>query len=303
MEYRNIEMTWGALAVSVIAMALFLPGYRAAETNQPAKSANEIPLKASLGLNDNWVWIPAGSFLMGSPKTEKGWSDKEGLVTVAITHGFFMGKHEVTQGEYLAVIGNNPSFYTDNINLPVERVSYWDAMKYCETLTANERRLKRLPDGWHYRLPTEAEWEYACRAGGRTAFHYGDELRSGMANFDGRYEHSANTGTITNQNGVFLDHTTPVGTYKPNAWGLYDMHGNVSEWVYDRFRGQRFLNNEHVNPLGTDDKELLSATRGGNYKEGGRQLRCAQLSDGRADYRISYFGFRVVLSRTCVSSP
>jgi len=191
----------------------------------------------------NMVWIPCGTFTMGSPESEPARFPWEGPQTrVTISQGFWMGKYEVTQGEYLAVIGNNPSYFTaangygTDLNRPVERVSWNDCVAYCAALTTRERNAERLPAGYVYRLPTAAEWEYACRAGTSTAFHYGPELRSGMANFNGSDEYPPCGGGFNscyNPGGTYLGRTTTVGSYAPNAWGLYDMHGNVWEWCSD----------------------------------------------------------------------
>ena len=121
-----------------------------------------------------------------------------------------MSKYEVTQREYLTVMGNNPSYFTTkdwngnpispDLNRPVEQVSWYNAMNYCAKITASEQAAGRLPASWVYRLPTEAEWEYACRAGTSMPFHYGNDLRSGMANFNGYYEYVGGTGTVNNPN-------------------------------------------------------------------------------------------------------
>ena len=180
------------------------------------------------------VWIATGTFTMGSPPTEAIRYDNESPQTeVTISQGFWMGRYEVTQGDYLAVIGSNPSAFLGDLNRPVEQVNWYGAANYCARLTDVERAAGRLPAGYVYRLPTEAEWEYAARAGTTTAFHYGPALRSGTENFDGRREYDSSVGTIDNAPGTYLGRTTPVGSYEPNAWGLYDIHGNVWEWCQD----------------------------------------------------------------------
>jgi formylglycine-generating enzyme required for sulfatase activity len=187
---------------------------------------------------DNMAWIPCGTFMMGSPDVMQR--------KVTLSQGFWMGRYEVTQGEYLSVMGSNPSWfigirsfwdptrnsfydvdYGTDLSRPVEQVTLNDAVAYCAALTTREWNVGRLPAGYVYRLPTQAEWEYACRAGTTTRYHYGDALRSGMANFS--------TWGEDNPPGVYLRRTTSVGSYSPNAWGLYDMHGNVWEWCQEFF--------------------------------------------------------------------
>lgn len=183
------------------------------------------------------VWIEPGTFTMGSPDTEPGHQPTEAPHTeVTLTKGFWIGKYEVTQREYLAVMGRNPSYFNGtrngenygvDLDRPVEQVSHNDAFLYCMRLTQLERTAGRLPGGYEYRLPTEAQWEYACRAGTTTATAYGDTLSSYQANFFGNYPYNGAA------QGPFLRQTTRVGLYAPNAWGLYDMHGNVTEMCAD----------------------------------------------------------------------
>ncbi len=170
----------------------------------------------------NMVFIPPGTFRMGSPSNEVDRMDFEGPQTaVAITHGFWMGKYEVTQAEYLALRGNNPSTSTNDLALPVDRVSWVNARSYCSALTVRERAAGRIPVNCVYRLPTEAEWEYACRGWTSTRYAYGDD--PGYTNL-GKYAwHKANGGSTLH----------PVGQKLPNAWGLFDMHGNAAEWCQD----------------------------------------------------------------------
>ncbi len=190
------------------------------------------------------AWIPPGTFLMGSPTTEPNRYDRETQHSVTLTQGFFMGQYEVTQEEYLSMLGSNPSYFQDRRNgaptntsrFPVEGVSWNDATNYCAKLTVRERDAGRLPAGWEYRLPTEAQWEYACRGGTATPFHYGNKLVAGMANFRVGYPYdTAKNGDYmdNNPNPEYLGRTTVAGSYEPNAWGLYDMHGNVWEWCLD----------------------------------------------------------------------
>ncbi len=194
----------------------------------------------------NLVFIQPGTFRMGSPSTEALRGLAEALHLVTISRGFWMEKFLVTQGDYLAVVGSNPSYfngvqfngvsnvdYGTDLTRPVEQVSWIDATNYCGLRTQQERAAGLIPTNYVYRLPTESEWEYADRAGTTTAFYLGSGLHSGKANFDGQYEYDATMGTIYNAGGIFLAQTTAVGSYAANGWGLYDMIGNVWEWCQD----------------------------------------------------------------------
>lgn len=241
------------------------------------------------------VWIPCGTFTMGSPDGEPGRQLREGPQTrVTISQGFWMGKHEVTQGEYQAVMGNNPSYFTGDLSRPVEQVTWFDCVAYCAALTARERNAGRLPAGYVYRLPTEAEWEYACRAGTTTAFYFGKALRSGMANFNGNYEYDSAIGTIYNTNGTYSSGTTQVGSYAPNAWGLYDMHGNVWEWCLDWLSSSlpgRSITDPHGDATGS-----VKVRRGGSFDYQGSRCRAADRYYYPPSDYCSCIGFRVVLA-------
>jgi formylglycine-generating enzyme required for sulfatase activity len=176
----------------------------------------------------NMAFIPPGTFRMGSPTNEVDRNHWEGPQTaVTISRGFWMGKYPVTQGEYLAVMGSKPSYfstnngYAEDLSRPVETVDWYDATAYCEALTQRERAAGRISTNGTYRLPTDAEWEYACRAWTSTRFSYGD---------DPGYTNLTNYAWYTDNSGF---ETHPVGQKLPNLWGLYDMHGNVREWCQD----------------------------------------------------------------------
>src|SRR6266702_4980024 len=177
----------------------------------------------------NLVFIQPGTFRMGSPTNEAERNSDEVQHLVTISRGFWMEKFLVTQGDYLAVVGSNPSFfngvapngtnYGSDLSRPVEEVTWIDATNYCAMRTQQERAAGLIPTNYLYRLPTASEWEYADRAGTTTAFYLGSGLHSGKANFDGQYEYDATMGTIYNAGGIFLAQTTAVGSYAANGWG------------------------------------------------------------------------------------
>jgi formylglycine-generating enzyme required for sulfatase activity/murein DD-endopeptidase MepM/ murein hydrolase activator NlpD len=241
------------------------------------------------------VDIPAGTFVMGSPASEAERFDCEGPQTlVTVSYCFKMGEYAVTQSQYKSVVGSNPSYFSGVPNRPVEQASWDDATNYCFQLTRLEQQAGFLPAGWAYRLPTEAEWEYACRAGTATAFYYGPAMRSGMANFNGRYEYDAALGTMLNTNGIFAGTPVPVGGYAPNAWSLYDMHGNVWEWCRDGW-SSNLPGGSVTNPLGPasgSDRVI----RGGAWYNNATFCRSAFRLRSSASYRGNDTGFRVVLA-------
>jgi formylglycine-generating enzyme len=171
-------------------------------------------------LSMDMLWVKPGTFEMGSPNTEVGRGKNETRHTVTLTEGYWLGKHEVTQSQWGKVMGSNPSRYKGG-DRPVETVSWTEVTSFCAKLTASERAAGRLPAGMTYQLPTEAQWEYACRAGTKTAFSFGDELTAKDANY-------AYDGF-----GTGLQRTSDVGEYPANGWGFHDMHGNVWEWCQD----------------------------------------------------------------------
>lgn len=258
----------------------------------------------------NLAWIPPGTFTMGSPTNELGHDNPEGpsvegpQTVVTLSRGFWMGRREVTQGEYLSVMGNNPSgcngysyYYQTNfgtdLSRPVENVTWSNAFDYCASLTVRERFLGRLPADYAYRLPTEAEWEYACRAGTTTPFHFGNELHSGMENFDGRHEYPPCGINCSNPSGIFLNRTVPVGSYAPNPWGLYDMHGNVSEWCQG-WAGA-YPGGAVIDPQPPSSGSWRIA-RGGGFYFWGESCRSAMRVFAEPSY-YNVIGFRVVLAR------
>ena len=237
-------------------------------------------------------WIEPGSFTMGSPESESGRNNDEGPQTrITLSRGFWMGANEVTQSEYARVMGVNPSGFKGDESLPVERVSWFDAVAYCAKLTAQEHEERRLPPGWEYRLPTEAEWEYACRAGTSGPFGIGEgnSLSSTQANFDGRYPYGGGA------KGVYLAKTRRVGSYPANAWGLYDMHGNVWEWCLDWF-SDGLPGGSAADPKGPATGSFR-VFRGGSWGSDGRGCRSAfRINFGSPYFGFNLLGFRAVLA-------
>lgn len=286
-------------------------------TSAPLRYYRAIVQPPPTNVPPNLVWVPAGTFTMGSPANEAGrWSGEGPQTTVTLTRGFFIGKYEVTQAEYQAVTGILPSNFrngksgiyggtgsavTDDQRHPVESVTWFDAWSYCYWLTDGERRSGRLPSGWAYRLPTEAEWEYACRAGTTSPFHFGPALRSGMVNFDGRWEYDSSIGSTKNLGGAFLGRTTEVGTYEPNAWGLYDMHGNVWEWCLDVW-SDRLPGGSVTDPQGPSTG-AYRVMRGGSWFPSDNPEICRSayrvrnpVFDAYPGLKGMHIGFRVVLA-------
>ncbi len=229
-------------------------------------------------------WIPPGDFLMGSPDNEVARSANEGPQrSVSIASGFWMGRYEVTQSEYEAVMNTNPSYFKNcGLDCPVESVS-WDEAK------AFINRLNLRNDGFTYSLPTEAEWEYAARAGTRTATSFGESLSSNQANFDGNYP----LGNA--MKGPNIEKTVKVGNYQPNPWGLYDMHGNVSEWVEDwytdSYKGLKSDGSANL-AIGNGEYRVL---RGGSWFDDGNDVRSAlRIRNLPSDEYVHFAGFRVV---------
>ncbi len=184
-------------------------------------------------------WCPPGRFDMGSPPSEPERRPFESQVTVTLSHGFWTGKYEVTQGDWKRVVGELPGETTDELpagdQLPVGNVNFAEAEEYCAKLTKCARDAGELPAGWEFRLPTEAQWEYACRAGTTTATSFGDSIGSKQANTKGDQPYNGA------EPGPTLGRAAKVGSYPANPWGIHDMHGNTCEWCRDwahwRYRG------------------------------------------------------------------
>jgi len=252
---------------ALVALPVGVAGAEAAPERRPHHTI------ADLGLELRWV--APGTFTMGSPADEPGRHKAEGPpVRVTLTQGFWLGRTEVTQAQYRAIAGTNPSTFQDaGPDAPAERVSWLDAMAFCRNLTERERAAGRLPEGYVFTLPTEAQWEYAYRAG--TTGAYPGEPDSMSWN-------SGNSGGKTH----------PVGQRKPNAWGFYDMAGNVLEWCRDWYGD--YPRGAVTDPTGPE-RGYYRIARGGSWRQDVTVARSAARaggSAGRLDYTL---GFRLAL--------
>ena len=227
------------------------------------------------GVTLDMVYVPGGAFTMGSPKTEKGRFNREGTQHSVTVPAFFMAKYPVTQAQWQAVMGNNPSYFK-GANRPVENVTWHDAVEFCQKLSQKTGRA--------YRLPSEAEWEYACRAGTTTPFCFGETITPDLANYIGCLFWKCRWKT------------TDVGIFPPNAFGLYDMHGNVWEWCADHWH-------KNYNGAPTDGSAWISGgnsnlrlLRGGSWNDLPRNCRSACRNCNSPGGRYCNFGFRIAVS-------
>jgi len=238
------------------------------------------------------LWIEPGMFNMGSPPTEPSRLPEEGPVTsVRFSKGFWIGAYEVTQEEYETLIGFNPA-RSPGENKPVEYVSWREAMAFCRKLNAREAEAGRLPDGYEYRLPTEAEWEFAARADSDNPFHWGETADRNQGNYQGTYPRNFKGGEIRED-----DPYAPkkVGSYEPNAWGLYDVHGNVREWTYDVYNSR--LPGSAVTDWVRQGDANRRAARGGGYEDYAIHSRAASRSESYSEQsRSGATGFRLALA-------
>lgn len=247
-----------------------------------------------------FCWCPAGRFVMGSPPGEPERRPGEDQVAVTLTKGFWMAKYETTQRQWRRIVGELPGELTDELpegdDFPVGNVNYAEAEAFCQRLTEMGRATGELPADWDARLPTEAQWEYACRAGTTAATSFGDRLSSLQANFQGKPYNGAAIGPS-------LKCAAKVGSYPANAWGLHDMHGNTFEWCRDWF---------HLRLPGGADPDLYAARatatpsgngalsrsrRGGCWADDGWPCRSAFRLRFEPERRYDHIGFRVAAVR------
>jgi eukaryotic-like serine/threonine-protein kinase len=250
---------------------------------KPQGSAQRYTEALGNGVNLKMVKIPGGKFMMGSPDSEKDRKADESPQHQVTVSEFYLGQTLVTQSQYQAIMGNNPSYFKGNDKLPVEQVSWLDAVAFCEKLSQKTNRI--------YRLPSEAEWEYACRAGTNTPYAFGETINPSVVNYNGRYPYGG-AGKGENR-----DKTTPVGSFPPNLFGLYDMHGNLQEWCLDEwvdnYSGAPTDGSASGNIISREENKhrLL---RGGSWDLNAQNCRAANRKYIVAFNPFSSFGFRVV---------
>ncbi len=242
------------------------------------------PKRVTNSLGMEFVWIEPGSFMMGSPEDEAGRDDDEKQHLVTLTQGYYLMTTEVTQGQWRAVMGENPSYFKNcGDDCPVERVSWNDVQEFIRKLNAEEGTDK-------YRLPTEAEWEYACRAGTEKPFSFGECLSTDEANYDGNHPLSGCP------KGEYRKTTVKVGSFSANAWGLHDMHGNVWEWCQDIYARDADSKYARENPIyaGSGRARVI---RGGSWNDYAGGCRSAYRYRRDPEYRDGYLGFRLARTR------
>lgn len=260
---------------------------------------------------ENFVLITGGTFQMGSPDTEVWRLEDEVRHTVTVSD-FYMGIYEVTQAEYAEVTGNNPRGFSGD-DLPVEMVSWMDAVLYCNARSEKEGLTpaytvegqtvtwNRSADG--YRLPTEAEWEYACRAGTETPFNTENSISAEESNYYGHYPYEIednyfSQGNLTTKPGEYRQTTVAVNSFSPNRWGLYNMHGNVGEWVWDYYGA--YDTGEQTDPTGAETG-TLRVYRGGGWNDFAKNMRSAYRAALAEDKRSFNIGIRLVRNAVSVN--
>ena len=270
----------------------------------PPPSSSQQGQEEQPRIPENFILVEGGTFSMGSPDSEAWRSNDETQHTVTVSD-FYMSAFEVTQAEYQAVTGSNPSAFSGE-NLPVETVSWLDAIAYCNACSELEGlepayTVEGQTVTWNrgangYRLPTEAEWEYACRAGTQTPFNTETSISAEECNYWGHYpylieDNYFNQSNLETRPGVYRETTVAVGSFQPNAWGFYDMHGNVGEWVWDYYGD--YPTEAQTDPAGPDSG-VLRVNRGGGWNDFAKNLRSAYRATLPQDSAVFNVGFRLV---------
>jgi formylglycine-generating enzyme required for sulfatase activity len=252
----------------IATLASYVPIQAQEKKDPPKNFTNSIGMK--------FAWIPPGTFTMGSPMEEKERENNETQHKVTLTKGFYMGVYTVTQEQWKEIMGSNPSYFKGEKNLPVENVSWDDCQNFIKKLWKKDKK--------PYRLPTEAEWEFCCRGGTKTPFHFGDTISTDQANYNGNFTYG------DGKKGKYREKTTPVGSFPANAWGLHDMHGNVWQWCQDWYGD--YPQKDVVDPQGPDagkDRVL----RGGSWHDLPRYCRSACRYWNEPGHRYRSIGCRL----------
>ena len=227
-------------------------------------------------------WIEPGAFLMGSPENEPERYENEIQHPVILTQGYWLADTACTQALWKAVMGDNPAFFKESLNNPVETVNWDDAQQFIA-------QLNKLVPGLNACLPTEAQWEYGCRAGTSTPFSFGENITPDQVNYNGNYPYTQG------ENGLYREKTVPVGSLPANLWGLYEMHGNLLEWCNDWYGDYPA---DPVTDPGGPAEGAYRVLRGGSWNNLGRVARSANRYRRAPDYRAQPFGFRLALGQT-----
>ena len=253
----------------ILTMMLFLMTY-------PVLGVTKTWIDPTTGME--FIWIEPGNFNMGSPDNESGRDDDETLHSVKLTQGYWLAKYEITQGQWEKVMGNNPSaFKSCGNNCPAEQISWDDVQQFIKKINTQ--------GNGKFRLPTEAEWEYAARAGTRTPFSFGNNITPKQVNYDGNYPYGDKTKRL------YRSKTVPIGSLPENKWGLHEMHGNVHEWVQDRY--QNYPTGTTINPTGPSSGSFR-VYRGGSWYGTSWSCRSADRDAYSTDNRHSSIGARLL---------
>lgn len=299
------------IGLLLLSLTLIFSLAACSQTKKSDTSSEQPPTGNSLEATDmqvpeNFVFIKGGSFQMGSPESEAWRSADETQHTVTVSD-FYMSRYELTQKEYEEITGNNPSNFSGE-NLPVENISWLDAVAYCNARSEKEGLTPvYIIDGqnvsWDrsangYRLPTEAEWEYACRAGTTTPFYMENSPSAEDANYYGHYPYEIednyfSQGNLQVKPGEYRQTTVPVDSFSENPYGLYNMHGNVSEWVWDYYGD--YAADEQTDPAGPTSG-TLRVYRGGGWNDFAKNMRSAYRATLEQNKGSFNLGIRLVLN-------
>ncbi len=251
--------------------------------------------------NIRLCWCPEGNFIIGSPENEVEHRSFENQVEITISRGFWTAKYELTQGEWKMIEGDLPGKLTLELlggdEYPVGNVNFEEAENYCKRLSDIAHQKEELPENWEFRLPTEAQWEYTCRAGTTTATSFGNMLDKSQANFRGKPYNNTNDTALT------FNTCHKVGSYPANPWGIHDMHGNIYEWCRDWFHAKLpggidpDLHDSLATALMNGTGDYSRSRRGGAWVDDGWACRAAFRLRFEPNRKYDHIGFRVVLVR------